>query len=535
MLTRPLRLIAVFACAAMLGLHPAAAQHKLENLPALIPTLLPQVVNISFLRHQTPGDKLKAMEEQVKSLAPTGAGVGTGFIVDALGIICTNRHVTDGGDEIYVTLSDNVRLRAELIYRSPDIDLALLRVKPPRLLTPVKFGDSDDMIQGTEVIAIGNPLGLGGTVTTGIVSARDRDIQETALDSFMQIDASINPGNSGGPLFNAAGELIGMNTALFTVSTSGAPAGSIGLNFAIPGNDVKLVLDQLRETGRVRHGQLGATVQDISPDLAEAVGLSTVTGAIVTYLSPNSPATAADLRDGDVILKLNDVVVSSSRAARRFILSHPGAKGIRIQVLRDGTETTLSADLLEVSAGPERVDMAMLPVAKMRGAACQIQHSAGDRWGRHHPGGVQGPRRLSRASCRQRGHEGAKHSDPRRQGFHSGRGTGLAREPQPYSGAGLRRNRLPLDRPAGQQVGRGAQRNRLVQLHRTTKKPFRPQGRKGFFISLDANYACGVVLASSVLASSMASTNRLFSSARASPLACWIRSASSLVFATARS
>jgi serine protease Do len=372
MLTRPLRLIAVFACAAMLGLHPAAAQHKLENLPALIPTLLPQVVNISFLRHQTPGDKLKAMEEQVKSLAPTGAGVGTGFIVDALGIICTNRHVTDGGDEIYVTLSDNVRLRAELIYRSPDIDLALLRVKPPRLLTPVKFGDSDDMIQGTEVIAIGNPLGLGGTVTTGIVSARDRDIQETALDSFMQIDASINPGNSGGPLFNAAGELIGMNTALFTVSTSGAPAGSIGLNFAIPGNDVKLVLDQLRETGRVRHGQLGATVQDISPDLAEAVGLSTVTGAIVTYLSPNSPATAADLRDGDVILKLNDVVVSSSRAARRFILSHPGAKGIRIQVLRDGTETTLSADLLEVSAGPERVDMAMLPVAKMRITAMDL-------------------------------------------------------------------------------------------------------------------------------------------------------------------
>ena len=368
----PIRLIAAFACAILLGHHPAAAQRQIENLPVLIPTLLPQVVNISFLRHQTPGDKLKAMEEQAKSLAPTGAGVGTGFVVDALGIICTNRHVTDGGDEIYVTLSDNTRLRAELIYRSPDIDLALLRVKPGQLLVPVKFGDSDAMIQGTPVIAIGNPLGLGGTVTTGIVSARDRDIQETALDSFMQIDASINPGNSGGPLFNASGEIIGMNTALFTVSTSGTPTGSIGLNFAIPGNDVKLVLDMLRDKGTVRHGQLGASVQDISPDLADAVGLKTVTGAIVTYITPDSPAVASGLRNGDVILKLDDTVISSSRTARRFVISHPGAKGVRVQVLRDGAETTLSADLREVSMGPERVDMAMQPVAKMRITAMDL-------------------------------------------------------------------------------------------------------------------------------------------------------------------
>ena len=372
MLSRPLRLIAALACAVLLGHHPAAAQWQIENLPLLIPSLLPQVVNISFLRHQTPGDKLMAMQEQAKSLAPNGAGVGTGFVVDALGIICTNRHVTDGGDEIYVTLSDNTRLQAELIYRSPDIDLALLRVKPPRLLTPVVFGDSDAMVQGTPVIAIGNPLGLGGTVTTGIVSARDRDIQETTLDSFMQIDASINPGNSGGPLFNAAGEIIGMNTALFTVSTSGQPTGSIGLNFAIPGNDVKLVLDMLRDKGTVRHGQLGASVQDISPDLADAVGLPIVTGAIVTYVALDSPAAASGLRDGDVILKLNDTVVSSSRTARRFVISHPSAKGVRIVVLRDGAEATLLADLREVAMGLERVDMAMQPVAKMRITAMDL-------------------------------------------------------------------------------------------------------------------------------------------------------------------
>ncbi len=359
---------------------PAQAQRQINDLPGLIPKLMPQVVNISFLRHDTPVDKLRAMQSQVMGApaapgpvsAPVGAGVGTGFVVDALGIICTNRHVTDGGDEIYVTLSDNTRLRAELIYRSPDIDLALLRIRPPGLLTPVKFGDSDAMVQGTPVIAIGNPLGLGGTVTTGIVSARDRDIRETPLDSFMQIDASINPGNSGGPLFNADGALIGMNTALFSVSTSGAQTGSIGLNFAIPGNDVKLVLDMLRAKGKVSHGLLGASVQDISPDLADAVGLATVTGAIVTYIAPNSPACEAGLRDGDVILKLDDTTVSSSRTARRFVTARPGASGVRIQILRDGTETTLTANLREVSMGPERVDMAMQPVSKMRLTAMDL-------------------------------------------------------------------------------------------------------------------------------------------------------------------
>lgn len=372
MLTRFSRLLCVVAGLGIVWLQPALAQRQITDLPALIPKLLPQVVNISFLRHNSPVDRLREVQQQAQSLTPTGAGVGTGFVVDALGIICTNRHVTDGGDEIYVTLSDNTRLRAELIYRSPDIDLALLRIRPPGLLTPVKFGDSDGMVQGTPVIAIGNPLGLGGTVTTGIVSARDRDIQETALDSFMQIDASINPGNSGGPLFNAEGEVIGMNTALFTVSTSGAPTGSIGLNFAIPGNDVRLILEQLRETGKVSHGLLGATVQDVSPDLADAVGLAMVTGAIVTYVAPNSPATQAGLRDGDVILKLNDTTVTSSRAARRFVTAHPGGAGVRIQVLRDGTETTLTANLREVSMGPERVDMAMQPVARMRLTAMDL-------------------------------------------------------------------------------------------------------------------------------------------------------------------
>ncbi len=398
------RLLCAATALGLLGLQPVAAEPRITDLPALIPKLLPQVVNISFLKHSASDDKSRTMPSRPpaqssaqapaqsptpspsappapppppQSLAPTGGGVGTGFIVDALGIICTNRHVTDGGDEIYVTLSDNTRLRAELIYRSPDLDLALLRVNPPGLLTPVTFGDSDAMVQGTPVIAIGNPLGLGGTVTTGIVSARDRDIKETALDSFMQIDASINPGNSGGPLFNEAGQLIGMNTALFAVSGDGAPSGSIGLNFSIPGNDVRLVLEMLRDKGKVSHGLLGATVQDMSADLAEAVGLKSATGAIVTYVVPSSPAVTAGLRNGDIILQFNDDPIANSRAARRFITSHPGASNVAIHVLREGVETTLTANLKEVSMGPERVDMAMQPVAKMRLTAMDLGVEAG--------------------------------------------------------------------------------------------------------------------------------------------------------------
>ena len=202
-------------------------------------------------------------------------------------MVLTNRHVIDGADEIKVILKDGTELHATLVYRSPDLDLAMLRVHSTEALHPIKWGDSDLMHEGMPVIAIGNPLGIGFTVTAGIVSARDRDIKETAVDSFIQIDAAINPGNSGGPLFNSAGEVIGMNTALYTADNGG---GSVGLGLAIPGNDVQFVLNNLREHGRVRLGYLGATAQDMSQEMALAAGFSRPTGVIIAAVDAGTPA-----------------------------------------------------------------------------------------------------------------------------------------------------------------------------------------------------------------------------------------------------
>ncbi len=365
----PARLL---ACAVLLALPLAAAAAELPptGLPELIPQLMPEVVNISIIKHQPAhGATVAKVDAEAEtpmadpSLVPTGMAYGTGYIVDSRGIIVTNRHVTDGADTIFVSFSDNTRLRAELIYRSPDIDMSLLRVTPAKPLSPVTFGDSDKMVQGDQVIAIGNPLALGGTVTTGIISALDRDIHETPYDSFLQIDAAINPGNSGGPLFNRAGQVIGMNTALYNVA--GSNSGSIGLNFAIPSNDVKLVLDNLRQYGRIRRGYLGAGLQDVSPELAEAVGLPRDIGAIVASVDADGPAARAQLRPGDVIVKMADKPIDNLRGAIRFVAATPGSTNTPFEIMRDGASLTVPVSLAEAQMGAETVNMAMPPIPEM--------------------------------------------------------------------------------------------------------------------------------------------------------------------------
>ena len=335
---------------AALTILPAHA----DPLADLVTRLQPQVVNIAFQRN-----------EQKPGLAPVPVkrGVGTGFIVDPRGIIATNRHVTDGGEEIYATLSDNTRLRATLIYRSPDIDLALLQVTPDRPLTAVSFGDSDTIRPGDTVIAIGNPLGLGGTVTSGIVSALDRDIQETPLDSFLQIDAAINPGNSGGPLFNWQGVVIGVNTAVQGLP-GGGQSGSIGLNFAIPINDVKFILDNLRLYGRMRRGIIGAGLQDISADLADGLGLPKATGSLVATIVPGGPADQAGLAVGDVILELGGKVITNTRSALRFITASPGRQHTEIRVRRDDTSIIRHVTLGE-QTNPDEALLMMMPEGRM--------------------------------------------------------------------------------------------------------------------------------------------------------------------------
>ena len=232
-------------------------------------------------------------------------GLGSGFIIDKSGIIVTNNHVIEGADEITVILSDQKEFSAELLGRDPKADLAVLKINPEETsLNAVKWGNSDVMRVGDWTIAIGNPLGLGGSVTTGIVSAISRDIGGGPYVKFIQTDASINRGNSGGPLFNVEGEVIGINSAI--ISPTG---GSIGLGFAIPSNSAKKIVQQLKDFGRTKRGWLGVQIQPVSKDFAESLGLPDEKGAFVSNVNPEGPSKKAGLEAGDVILRFNDIEI----------------------------------------------------------------------------------------------------------------------------------------------------------------------------------------------------------------------------------
>ncbi len=240
--------------------------------------------------------------------------LGSGFIIDASGLVVTNNHVIEGADEITVTLQDNTSLKATVVGRDTAGDIALLKVHSDKPLPALQFGDSTAMRIGDWVLAIGNPFGLGGTVTAGIVSARGRDIHEGPYDDFIQTDAPINRGNSGGPLFNMDGQVIGINTAIYSPS-----GGSIGIGFAIPANMAKMDVDQLRQFGHPRRGWLGVRIQEVTPDIAESLGLHPSSGAMVAGVNPNGPADKAHLRNGDVILQFNNQDVKDMRALPRIV------------------------------------------------------------------------------------------------------------------------------------------------------------------------------------------------------------------------
>ena len=225
-------------------------------------------------------------------------GLGSGFIIDKNGIIVTNNHVIEGADEISVVLYNQKEFKAELLGRDPKADLAVLKIQPEdTYLKAVEWGDSDNMRVGDWSIAIGNPLGLGGTVTAGIISAISRDIGSGPYVKFLQTDASINRGNSGGPLFNVEGKVIGINSAI--ISQTG---GSIGLGFAIPSNSAKKIIQQLKEYGRTKRGWLGVQIQPVTKDFAESLGLSDLRGAFVSNVDPKGPSKKAGIEEGDVIL-----------------------------------------------------------------------------------------------------------------------------------------------------------------------------------------------------------------------------------------
>jgi serine protease Do len=259
--------------------------------------------------------------------------LGSGFIIDAEGLVVTNNHVIADADEVNVILNDGTTLKAEVIGRDQKTDLALLKVTPSKPLKAVKFGDSDKLRLGEWVIAIGNPFSLGGTVTAGIVSARNRDIQSGPYDNYIQTDAAINRGNSGGPLFNLNGEVIGVNTAI--ISPSG---GSIGIGFAVPSKTVVPVIDQLREFKEVRRGWLGVRIQQVSDEIAESLSIKPARGALVAGIDDKGPAKPAGIEPGDVIVKFDGRDVKEMRDLPKIVADTPVGKDVEVVVIRKGKE-----------------------------------------------------------------------------------------------------------------------------------------------------------------------------------------------------
>ncbi len=265
---------------------------------------------------------------------------GSGFIIAANGTVVTNNHVVKGAQSVSVTLDDGTTLPAKVVGTDPRTDLAVLKLDAKRPLPFIALGNSSDVEPGQWVLAVGNPFGLGGTVTAGIVSARGRDIGEGPYDSFLQIDAPINRGNSGGPLFTQDGKVVGVNTAILSPS-----GGSIGIGFAIPSNTVKDVVAQLEKSGHVTRGYLGVEAQAVSPGIAKAMNLPSVTGedrgALVASVQPDSPASHSDLQPGDVIRAVNgDKVANPRDLAREVAMVSPGSSA-KLDVVRDGSSRTV--------------------------------------------------------------------------------------------------------------------------------------------------------------------------------------------------
>lgn len=259
------------------------------------------------------------------------AGQGSGFIIDAAGFIVTNAHVVGENNEVKVELADGRELSARVIGRDTATDVALLKVEAGSPLPALAFGSSDATRVGEWVMAMGNPFGLGGTVTAGIVSARGRQIGAGPYDDFIQTDASINPGNSGGPLFNAAGDVVGMNTAIFSPS-----GGNIGIGFAVPSKMVQAIVGQLRDNGSVQRGWLGVSLQPMDQDLAAAMRVADAKGALVSAVEPDSPAAKAGLRAGDVITAIDGRAVNTPRDLAAGVADVAPGRTATLAVLRDG-------------------------------------------------------------------------------------------------------------------------------------------------------------------------------------------------------
>ena len=311
-----------------------------DSFADLAERLMPSVVNISttqtiktaanpFPFKFPPGSPFEEMFKDFEQ--PTerkASSLGSGFIINKNGTVITNNHVINNAEDIVVRIGDK-DYKAEIIGADPYADIAVLKINSKDIFKPVKFGDSDEARVGDWVVAIGNPFGLGGTVTSGIVSARNRDINLTRYDDFIQTDASINQGNSGGPLFNLAGDVIGVNTAIL------GQGGSIGIGFAIPANAASDVINQLIKYGETRRGWLGVRIQEVTKEIAEVEGLKNTQGALIASVGEKSPADKAGLKAGDIILKFDGKKIETMRTLPKLVSRTDVGKSVKLEIWRD--------------------------------------------------------------------------------------------------------------------------------------------------------------------------------------------------------
>lgn len=369
-------------------------QYTPPDFVSLAKKLKPAVVNISTekkpkARRQQPrqfgnspfgSDPFQDFFERFFEDQPQSRGqksLGSGFIISEDGYVLTNNHVVDGADEIRVKLNSGKELKAELKGSDPKLDIALLKVTTTEKLPIAGLGDSDAIEVGEWVMAIGNPFGLSETVTAGIVSAKGRVIGSGPYDDFIQTDASINPGNSGGPLFNARGEVVGINSAIV--------AGGQGIGFAIPVNMAKSVLPQLRDTGKVTRGWIGVSIQPVTRDLADSFGLSAEKGALVSEIVPESPAEKGGIKAGDIILTFDGKEIKEMNDLPRLVAATATGKKVDVVVMRDGKEETLALTIDKLKDGDDetmvdsgdKLGMAVRQLTKELAASMRINDQSG--------------------------------------------------------------------------------------------------------------------------------------------------------------
>jgi serine protease Do len=366
---RPWLRLAARAALTMLALlwaQQAFARSAPESFADLVDQVLPAVVNVSSTQKVPQDQQQQDLEEMFRDFLDRrggqepdqqrphgGTSLGSGFIIDPAGYIVTNNHVIEDAEEVKVLTHDNEELKATIIGRDEKTDLALLKVEAGHPLPAVSWGDSEALRIGDWVMAIGNPFGLGGSVTAGIVSARQRDINSGPYDDYIQTDASINRGNSGGPMFNMDGQVVGINTAIFSPS-----GGSVGIGFAIPSNLAKPIIAQIKQFGKPKRGWLGVRIQTVSPELAEGLRLKEPKGALVASVTKDGPADKAGIRQGDVVLKFDGKEITQMRGLPRIVAETETGKTADVVLWRKGQEVTLQVKVGELTEEAEQKTLA---------------------------------------------------------------------------------------------------------------------------------------------------------------------------------